>query len=46
MDNKKVIHISFGVVLMLPSISKDVGLKQCEMHLNKMTQPLSAQNAY
>ena len=41
MDNKKVIHVSFDVVSMFHSISKDVGLKQCEMHLNKITQ-----NAY
>ena len=40
LTNKEVIHVSFDVVSMFPSISKDVGLEQCEMHLNKRTDPL------
>ena len=40
LTNKEVIHVSFDAVSMFPSISKDVGLEQCEMHLNKRTDPL------
>ena len=37
---KNVIHVSFDVVSMFPSISKTVGLNQCKMHLDKRTDPL------
>ena len=38
--NREVIHVSFDVVSMFPSISEDVGLEQCEMHLDKRIDPL------
>ena len=37
---QEIIHVSFDVVSMFPSISKEVGLEQCRMHLNKRTDPL------
>ena len=37
---QEVIHVSFDVVSMYPSISKEVGLEQCRMHLDKRTDPL------
>ena len=33
--NTEVIHVSFDVVSMFPSISKDIGLEQCKIHLDK-----------
>ena len=40
LTNKEVIHVSYDVVSMFPSVSKDGGLEPCEMHLNKRTDPL------
>ena len=44
--NKEVIHVSFDVVFMFPSISKDVGLEQCEMYRNNRTDHYLALHAY
>ena len=38
--DKDVIHVSFDVVSMFPSISECVGLEQCTQHLNKRSQPI------
>ena len=40
LQGKEILHVSFDVVSMFPSISKEVGLEQCEMHLNKRIDPL------
>ena len=39
LQGKEILHVSFDVVSMFPSISKEVGLEQCEMHLNKRIDP-------
>ena len=38
--DKEVIHVSFDVKSMFPSISKSVGLEQCKKHLDKRLDPL------
>ena len=44
LHNKDVIHVSFDVVNMFPSISKSVGLEQCRQHLDKRDAPLFSTN--
>ena len=39
-SNEQRSNVSFEVVSMFPSISKDVGLEQCEIHLDKRIDPL------
>ena len=37
---ESVIHASFDIEAMFPSISKDVGLQQCRKHLDKRKDPI------
>ena len=38
--NKSVIHVSLDIESMFPSISKEVGLEECKLHLNKRSDPI------
>ena len=40
LEGKEVIHVSFDIVNMFPSISKEVGLEECRKHLDKRSNPL------
>ena len=40
LDDKDIVHVNLDVVSMFPSISKDVGLEQCRIHLSKRNEPL------
>ena len=39
-ENTSVIHASFDIEAMFPSISKDFGLEQCRKYLNKRSDPI------
>ncbi|MCP4475882.1 MAG: hypothetical protein GY821_15215, partial [Gammaproteobacteria bacterium] len=40
LKDKTIMHVSFDVEAMFPSISKSFGLEQCENHLNKRESPM------
>ncbi len=40
LQSKSIIHVSFDIEAMFPSISKDVGLGQCRKHLDKRIDPI------
>ena len=40
LHNKTVIHASFDIEAMFPSISKDMGMEQCRKHLDKRENPI------
>ena len=40
MHQKSIIHVSFDIEAMFPSISKEVGLEQCRKHLNRRIDPI------
>ena len=40
LHNHKIIHVSFDIVEMFPSIPKDFGLRQCRQNLDKREDPL------
>ena len=40
LEGKTVIHASFDIEAMFPSIQKEVGLEQCRLHLDKRENPI------
>ena len=40
LEGKTVIHASFDIEAMFPSIQKEVGLEQCRLHLDKREDPI------
>ena len=40
LENQEVLHVSFDIINMFPSISKSVGLGQCRIHLDKRIDPI------